>query len=256
MFRSVAAVMLAGSVTVMAGSAPVWAERKANFPERSFETGDVQLGNVIEHVFMVENDGDEPLTITEVHPTCGCTILDFTATPIPPGGRGKIQFKIETKALATGKHSKTITVMTDAPNAERTVLQMKFNVVTALEFLPRSQVYMYTVKGEPRVEKVLLRPHVPGLKVLGVTSSNPNLKASIKASKATVAASGEVRGALTERPGDYWITLELPSGVPVGTFKADVALQTSDPKAVAGNALRVLATVKQPGGSTKPGNPS
>ncbi len=255
MLRSAAAIVLTGFLVLAAGPAPALAEKKASFPERSFEAGDVPLGGVIEHVFEVRNDGDEPLLITEVHATCGCTILDYTATPIPPGGAGKIRFKIETKTLASGKHSKTITVMTDAPGAERTVLQMKLNVVTALEFLPRSQVYMYTVKGEPKVEKVLLRPHVEGLKVLGVSSSNPNLKVSLEPSKVTTAASGTVRGALAERPGDYWITVELGPGAPVGTFKAEVALKTSDPKAVAGVELRIVATVKEPGGA-QPGNPS
>jgi hypothetical protein len=256
MLRSVAAFVLTGFMLLVGASAPASAEKKATFPERSFEAGDVQHGGVIEHAFAVRNDGDEPLLITEVHPTCGCTILDYTATPIPPGGTGTVKFKIETKTLASGKHSKTITVMTDAPNAERTVLQMKLNVVTALEFLPRSLVYMYTVKGEPKVEKVLLRPHVDGLKVLGVTSSNPNVKASLEPSRATSAASGEVRGALTERPGDYWLTVELGPGAPVGTFKAAIALTTSDPKTTAGAELRVVATVKEPGVAAKPGNPS
>jgi hypothetical protein len=256
MLRSVSVVAVTGFVLLVAASAPVRAEKKAVFPERSFEAGDVQLGGVIEHVFLVKNDGDEPLLITEVHPTCGCTILDYTSTPIPPGGTGKIQFKIETKTLAAGKHSKTITVMTDAPDADRTVLQMKLNVVTALEFLPRTQVYMYTLKGEPKTEKVLIRPHLSGLKVLGVTSSNPNLKVTLEPSSATASASGAVRAALAERPGDYWLTLELVPGAPVGTFKAEIALTTSDPKATAGAELRVVATVKEPGGAAKPGNPS
>jgi len=256
MLRCESAVVLTGLLLLATASTPTRAEKKATFPERSYEAGDVQLGGVIEHVFLVKNDGDEPLLITEVHPTCGCTILDYTATPIPAGSTGKIKFKIETKALATGKHSKTITVMTDAPDAERTVLQMKLNVVTALEFLPRSIVYMYTMKGEPKTEKVLIRPHVEGLKVLGVTSSNPNVKATLEPSKTTVAASGEVRGALSERPGDYWLTLELGPGAPAGTFKAEVALTTSDPKATAGAELRVVATVKEPGGAAQPGNPS
>ncbi len=256
MRRSLSTVLLTGFVLATVAFAPAWAEKKASFPERAFEAGDIEHGGVIEHVFQVKNDGDEPLTIIEVHPTCGCTILDFTKTPIPPGGSGMIQFKIETKTLASGKHSKTITVMTDAPNAERTVLQMKLNVVTALEFLPRAQVYMYTLRGEARTETVLLRPHLEGLKVLGVSSSNPNLKAKLEPSRATAAATGEVRGALVERPGDYWVTVELVPGAPVGTFKADITISTSDPAATAGSVLRIVATVKEPGAAARPGNPS
>jgi hypothetical protein len=256
MLRSVSALLLTSLVMLAAFPSPARAEKKAGFPERSFEAGDVQHGGVIEHEFQVRNDGDEPLLITEVHPTCGCTILDYTKTAIPPGGSGRIQFKIETRTLASGKHSKTITVMTDAPNAERTVLQMKLNVVTALEFLPRSQVYMYTVKGESKSEKVLLRPHVEGLKVLGASSTHPNVKVSLEPSKATARADSEVRAALIERPGDYWLTVEIEPGAPVGTFKAEIAVTTSDPARTAGTVLRVVATVKEPVGAAQPGNPS
>lgn len=256
MLRSLSTVLLMGFVLVTAASAPARAEKKATFPERAFDVGDIQHGGVFQHVFQVKNDGDEPLTIIEVHPTCGCTILDFTKLPIPPGGSGTIEFKIETRTLASGKHSKTITVMTDAPNADRTVLQLKFNVVTALEFLPRAQVYMYTLQGEGRSEKVLLRPHLAGLKVLGVSSSNPNLKATLEPSKATAPATGELRAALIERPGDYWVTVELVPGAPVGTFKSDIAVATSDPAATAGSILRIVVTVKEPGGAARAGNPS
>ncbi len=256
MLRSLSTVLLTGFVLAMAAFAPAQAEKKASFPERAFDAGDVQHGGVIEHVFQVKNDGDEPLTIIEVHPTCGCTILDYTKTPIPPGGVGTIQFKIETKTLASGKASKTITVMTDAPEAERTVLQMKLNIVTPLEFLPRAQVYIYTLQGEGRTEKILVRPHLDGLKVLGVSSSNPNLKVSLEPSKATASATGEVRAALIERPGDYWVTIELAPGAPVGTFKSEISVSTSDPAATAGSVLRIVATVKEPAGAARPGKPS
>ena len=115
---------------------------------------------------------------------------------------------------------------------------------------------MYTVKGESKTEKVLLRPHLEGLKVLGVSSSHPNVKATLEPSKATARAATEVRAALIERPGDYWLTVEIGPGAPVGTFKAEIAVTTSDPAKTAGTELRVVATVKEPAGAAQPGNPS
>lgn len=249
MKRSLSAVVITG-LGLLAGVLPsALAEKRASFPERSFEAGDVQHGSSFEHEFTVVNEGDEAVRILEVHPTCGCTILDYTTEAIPPGGRGTIRFKIDTKTLGTGKQSKTITVLTDAANAERTVLQMKFNVVTAIEFLPRSQVYLYSNRGEARQERILVRPHIDGLELLGVSSSNPLVKVSLEPSKATskgnTAGSG-MRAILAEQPGDYWVVVELAADAPVGTHRAEVALETSDPAAAAGAALRVIATVKDP----------
>ncbi len=249
MTRSLAAIVLAVLGLAAAGIAPALAEKKAGFPERSFEAGDVQQGSSFEHEFVVKNDGDEPLTVLEVHPTCGCTILDYPTGAIAPGGEGKIHFKIDTKTLGTGKQSKTITVLTDAPNAERTVLQMKFNVVTAIEFLPRSQVYLYSTRGESKQERILVRPHVDGLQVLGVSSSNPLVKVTLEpatAATGNAAPRSGVRAILSEQPGDYWVIVELTADAPVGTHKAEVAVKTSDPAVTAGSALRVVATVKDP----------
>ena len=41
-------------------------------------------------VFAFTNTGDEPLVIQQVMTTCGCTVADYTKTPIPAGKKGQI----------------------------------------------------------------------------------------------------------------------------------------------------------------------
>lgn len=58
--------------------------------------------------FIVNNIGTEPLLIEQANPTCGCTISDYTKTPIPAGKSGYI--KATYNAAALGAIHKTLTV--------------------------------------------------------------------------------------------------------------------------------------------------
>ena len=40
--------------------------------------------------FLVTNTGDSALVITNVVPSCGCTTPEWTQSPIPPKGQGKV----------------------------------------------------------------------------------------------------------------------------------------------------------------------
>ncbi len=58
--------------------------------EPDFDFGKIKKGDVVNHVFEVTNTGKNPLIISNVQPTCGCTVPDFTKEPILPGKTGKI----------------------------------------------------------------------------------------------------------------------------------------------------------------------
>lgn len=69
------------------------AETSLALSEPSFDFGKIKKGDVVEHVFEVTNTGENPLIISNVQPTCGCTVPDFTKNPIAPGQKGKITLK-------------------------------------------------------------------------------------------------------------------------------------------------------------------
>lgn len=71
------------------------AETSLALSEPSFDFGKVRKGDVVEHVFEVTNTGKNPLIISNVQPTCGCTVPDYTKTPIAPGKTGKITLKFD-----------------------------------------------------------------------------------------------------------------------------------------------------------------
>ena len=76
--------------------------------------------------FKFTNKAKEPLILSDVHASCGCTVPDWPKEPIPAGKTGVIKVKYNTNSVGT--FSKTITVNSNAKNAT-VVLTIKGNVV-------------------------------------------------------------------------------------------------------------------------------
>ncbi|NRB60896.1 MAG: DUF1573 domain-containing protein [Winogradskyella sp.] len=98
-----------------------------------FETEIINYGTVEQYsdgtkVFTFINEGDAPLTITNVKTSCGCTVPSYSKTPILPGETGGINIKYDTKRL--GNFTKTITVMSNAQEGNK-ILKIKGKIVAA-----------------------------------------------------------------------------------------------------------------------------
>ncbi|MEP6947688.1 MAG: DUF1573 domain-containing protein [Ginsengibacter sp.] len=93
-------------------SASLFAQKKADdIAKLNVETFD--LGKVKQNVpatatFIVTNIGKEDLLIDEAKPTCGCTISDYTKSPIAPGKTGVIHATYNAANL--GHIDKTLTL--------------------------------------------------------------------------------------------------------------------------------------------------
>jgi len=76
--------------------------------ETSFDFGKITYNAPVTHEFRFVNKGSEPLLITSVQASCGCTVAKYTKDPIAPGAEG---FVTATYNAATkGVFNKTITV--------------------------------------------------------------------------------------------------------------------------------------------------
>ena len=79
--------------------------------------------------FKFTNEGKEPLILSNVRSSCGCTVPTWPRQPILPGQSDVIQVKYDTKRV--GLISKTITVYSNAKEAQVT-LKIKGNVLAGL----------------------------------------------------------------------------------------------------------------------------
>ncbi|HEY5462732.1 MAG TPA: DUF1573 domain-containing protein [Hanamia sp.] len=93
-------------------STSLFAQKKADdIAKLNVETYD--FGKIKQNVpatatITVTNIGTDPLLIEQATPSCGCTVSDYTKTPIAPGKTGTI--KATYNAAALGHIDKTLTV--------------------------------------------------------------------------------------------------------------------------------------------------
>lgn len=97
-----------------------------NFPETTFDFGDVDEGEMVTHVYKFTNTGKEPLIIKDAKGSCGCTVPKWPKTPIPPGEEGQIQVEFNSKGKS-GKQTKRVTLTANTDPAQ-TFLTISGNV--------------------------------------------------------------------------------------------------------------------------------
>ncbi|WP_424961706.1 DUF1573 domain-containing protein [Ekhidna sp.] len=88
---------------------------KISFTEKSHDFGEITQGEKVEHIFEFENVGNEPLIISDVRTTCGCTAPEWPREPVAPGKTAKIKV-VFNSAGKMGMQNKVITVMSNAVN--------------------------------------------------------------------------------------------------------------------------------------------
>lgn len=102
---------------------------KITFPDGiTHDFGDFSESNAIQKcTFTFRNVGGQPLVINQVMASCGCTVAEYTKTPIAPGETGTIAVTYNGKGKFPGAFKKTITVRTNGA-VEMTRLYIKGNM--------------------------------------------------------------------------------------------------------------------------------
>ena len=86
----------------MAQTSVQWMEEKWNF-------GQVNEGKVVKHTYKFKNTGEQPLVLTRVKASCGCTTPKWSKEPIAPGEEGFIDVSFNTRGKG-GMQTKSITI--------------------------------------------------------------------------------------------------------------------------------------------------
>jgi hypothetical protein len=95
----------------------------------TYDFGEVVQGDKVEHTFKFTNTGNEPLIITNVQPTCGCTLpKSWPRDPIMPGGSGELVIAFNS-AGKFGKLDRVTTVISNATNDDANQVKFSANVV-------------------------------------------------------------------------------------------------------------------------------
>ena len=88
--------------------------------------GTIAEGQKVEVAFRFRNIGATPLVITNVRPSCGCTIAEQPMQPIAPGAEGHISATFNSEGHA-GVHRKTLFVTANTKGSQN--YSLHFSVV-------------------------------------------------------------------------------------------------------------------------------
>ncbi len=98
------------------------------FAEKEHDFGKIaEDGGKVTHVFEFKNEGQEPLVISNVKASCGCTTPTWTRTPIEPGKTGNITVTYNPSGRP-GRFQKSITITSNA-TTPTTKLYIKGEVI-------------------------------------------------------------------------------------------------------------------------------
>lgn len=100
----------------------------AEFDKTTHDFGQVPQGIPVKAIFKVKNTSMVPLVITNVKPTCGCTVADYPREPIKPGETGEIAATYNARSV--GPFTKTVHVYTNT-NEGLVDIYMKGEVVAS-----------------------------------------------------------------------------------------------------------------------------
>ncbi len=155
---------------------PVARQPKIHFDQPDYDFGEVEAGDEIEHTFVFENTGDDPLSIEEVLTSCGCTGALVTEKEVPPGGTGEVKATFHTRGFQ-GVVKKGLTVESNDPENRLVRLTIGGNVVSEVSVEPRYLDWGTLQPGDsPRPKKLSIRfLKGRGLRLEKIQSESPSV---------------------------------------------------------------------------------
>jgi hypothetical protein len=207
-----------------AQKAPEGPQPVIDIPNKIQDFGMVAKGEKIRATFEVRNTGKAPLEVTQVRPTCGCTVANFDRT-IAPGATGKVMAEVDTTGFS-GPISKAVLVFSNDPATPQVNLVIKAEVRAFIEVLPRPLVIFRNVlQGEPATEKlVLVSADGSDFKIEGAEASGGPYQLAYK-------ELGE-KERVPEHKGSQWeLTVTVPANAPEGMLNQKIIVKTTAAKA-------------------------
>lgn len=85
-----------------------------SFEKTTHDFGDIDKGSIASYEFEFTNTGNQPIVISKVQPSCGCTVSSFTRKPVKPGEKGKVKATFNSNKGGDGSFNKSVKVYSNA----------------------------------------------------------------------------------------------------------------------------------------------
>jgi Protein of unknown function (DUF1573) len=130
MIQQMLSRLLAVCVLAAAAQAQQPAAPRAVVPLTAYAFGDIYKGETISQVFVIRNEGNADLLITDFVGTCGCELLGVDKV-IAPGKEGRARVEVSTASQPGGKLYKSAILHTNDPEHPSFSLSLMANVLTS-----------------------------------------------------------------------------------------------------------------------------
>ena len=191
---------------------PVFAQLKWDQPQQTLipQPGE----KVVTAIFGFTNVGQSPVTIVDVHPSCGCTTATLAKTEYAPGESGEIDAKLNFTGHV-GHQEKWIYVTTNMPGTEPALLSLAVDIPPEVTIQPEFVMWRIGDPLEPKTMRVVIPDGIP-TKMVAAQADNPTMQVRLQEVRAGKEWEVKVTPTSTREPVKAVVTIrsDYPTGRP------------------------------------------
>jgi len=201
---------------------PVFAQLKWDQPQQTLipQPGE----KVVTAIFGFTNVGQSPVTIVDVHPSCGCTTATLAKTEYAPGESGEIDAKLNFTGHV-GHQEKWIYVTTNMPGTEPALLSLAVDIPPEVTIQPEFVMWRIGDPLEPKTMRVVIPDGIP-TKMVAAQADNPTMQVRLQEVRAGKEWEVKVTPTSTREAVKAVVTIrsDYPTGRPA-TYSAYARVQ-------------------------------
>ena len=172
------------------------------------DIGLVHQGNEITTVFNLKNNGAQDLLISELQPSCGCTVLSFERI-LKPGETGSIKISLDRRGLS-GVFDKEIGFISNDPLHPRLKLTIRGKFEPSVSVKPDDFVHIDVLFRGETVKRTLI-----------LVSADPNFAPELEPTTESF-----VHASLFSSASGHTLSIEIAPDAPLGVINTSVIVRT------------------------------
>jgi hypothetical protein len=217
------------SVMAIPASAATWADPL--FAEQGHDFGPVPRGGKVRHNFVMTNRLNEPITITNVRASCGCTTGRANASLVQPGQSAVVEAEMDTKNFVGPKATTLFVSLISASGREAEVsLAVSSNILSDVVLNPGSIDFGTVNRGQSPTQTLTIdRIGLPSWRVERMISASRVLNATL------------TETARHESTVSYTMKVSLRPDAPAGVVRDEIRILTNDKETA---SIPVLVTAQ------------
>ena len=200
---------------ITASSTALAAPRAVIVGPTHLAAGAVEPGDLQQYKFTLRNDGDTPLSIEALEPTCYCTTAKADAWEIAPGATTTIHVTVDPSDFV-GMVTKGVEILTNDPKTPKQLVDVDLDIRPGIAVVPPEiDLGNVPAAGSKRFQVDLKAARTRPFKVRTAAAAAPYVSVETEPLE------------LEERAGTRLVVKALP-GAPPGPFVTKITVETDD----------------------------